>query len=584
MSAPKTRSIPGVLTLVLTVALAACGDSGTSGDGTRGEPSNPAPGPEDPPAEECATGESYDSTYDAIQQIVFERQGCTQDACHGSAKSGGLELTAGQSWANIYSVRAQGSSLALIEPGDEDRSYLWLKLAAATRPGQYQIAGSPMPSGLAAISENDLELLRTWIYAGAPETGNVLGTESFLEGCLPPAAPIEIEPLEPPAAGTGIQIKMPEWTLRGGEEFEGCFASVYDVTDQVPERFRSGNTFLWNKSEVRQDPQSHHLFLYMPLNNFAGGVDIYDPAFGEWTCAGGPMVGQPCDQGDLASCGDEGICTSEIVESFGCTGYGPSNVGFNTLIGGAGQPVFRTIFADGVFAPLPLKGVIYWNSHAFNLTSTEGTMHAAINYEFAKDTRFPISSIANFSAIFRPNALPYTRETYCNEHVLPQGMRLFEIYTHTHKRGERTWITLPDGTMIYENFSFSDPLQARFDPPLEFDSPNAEDRTLTYCGTYNNGVAPDGSPDPKTVSRLSLVRKAAGDQFGGNCEPLACAAGRVGEPCDGEGDDAACDSSPGSGDGWCDACRITGGESTENEMFNLFGFGYVDPVGAGAAE
>ena len=28
---------------------------------------------------------------------------------------------------------------------------------------------------------------------------------------------------------------------------------------------------------------------------------------------------------------------------------------------------------------------------------------------------------------------------------------------------------------------------------------------------------------------------------------------------------------PGAGDGWCDACPIAGGESTENEMFILLG-------------
>src|SRR5690606_30652936 len=65
------------------------------------------------------------------------------------------------------------------------------------------------------------------------------------------------------------------------------------------------------------------------------------------------------------------------------------------------------------------------------------------------------------------------------------------------------------------------------------------------------------------------------------CKPVACTAGRVGAPCNGEDDHAACDSSPGAGDGECDACPITGGESTENEMFNLFGLYYVDPAVAG---
>ncbi len=42
------------------------------------------------------------------------------------------------------------------------------------------------------------------------------------------------------------------------------------------------------------------------------------------------------------------------------------------------------------------------------------------------------------------------------------------------------------------------------------------------------------------------------------------------------GDDAACDSSPGAGDGFCDACQIMGGVTTENEMFGPSVDYYVD--------
>ena len=49
---------------------------------------------------------------------------------------------------------------------------------------------------------------------------------------------------------------------------------------------------------------------------------------------------------------------------------------------------------------------------------------------------------------------------------------------------------------------------------------------------------------------------------------LVCLAGCARSGVD---DDATCDSEPGAGDGWCDACAITGGESTENEMFLIPG-------------
>ncbi|MFM7737008.1 MAG: hypothetical protein ACKPBU_13635 [Alphaproteobacteria bacterium] len=575
-----------LLALVAAAALAqACGGSSGGGGPFQGGPTA-TPAPTSTPSQAtCEPGQdSFASTWDAVQKRIFERNGCAQDACHGSGRAGGLGLAAGDAYGNLVGVRSSASALSRVEIGDEERSFLWLKLAAATRPGSYPIAGSPMPIGRAPISEQDLELLRLWIYAGAPEEGVVNGTQALIDACLPDPEPIAIAPLPSPAPAEGFQLAMPEWELDPSSEFEGCFATYYDVSDQVPAAYldETGTQFAFGASEVRQDPQSHHVFLYYPTGNFSpGGVDVYDPAFGEWTCRGGSEPGTTCDPKDESDCGSGGLCASELKRSFGCIGYGPSSAGFTILIGGAGQPVSRDEYPAGVYGQLPTRGVIYWNSHAFNLTAKPGTMHVALNYEYTAERRYVVSGVSDFSAIFRPNAAPYTRETYCNDHVLQRGTRLFSLSTHTHKRGKHTWITLADGTQIYDNYSYTDPVQAKWDPALAFDSPDPSQRILRYCGTYENGIAPDGSPDPETVTRLSKLRKANPSSFGNVCKPVACTAGRIAAPCDGENDDAACDSSPGAGDGECDACPITGGESTENEMFNLFGLYWVDPAGAG---
>lgn len=53
------------------------------------------------------------------------------------------------------------------------------------------------------------------------------------------------------------------------------------------------------------------------------------------------------------------------------------------------------------------------------------------------------------------------------------------------------------------------------------------------------------------------------------CAPVACVAGKIGAACQGGSDSAACDSAAGAGDGWCDACPINAGQTTEDEMFVL---------------
>jgi hypothetical protein len=232
---------------------------------------------------------------------------------------------------------------------------------------------------------------------------------------------------------------------------------------------------------------------------------------------------------------------------------------------------------DGVFAQIPLKGILYWNSHAFNLTDEDHVLNGRLNFTFARDQRFPVRPIFEARYVFAPNAEPFTTQTVCGEHVLPQGARLFALTSHTHQRGKLFQAWAPDGSQIFENRVYNDPVKQSFEPPLAFDSADPKERTIRYCALYNNGVNEDGSPNVETVTRASRVPESARRTIGG-CSPVACVAGRIGAACGGTGaeHDRTCDSSPGAADGLCDACRITGGESTENEMFLLIGQYFID--------
>ena len=160
----------------------------------------------------------------------------------------------------------------------------------------------------------------------------------------------------------------------------------------------------------------------------------------------------------------------------------------------------------------------------------------------------------------------------------PEEQLSFAGDRHTHQRGEEFCIEDPAGSRIYDTFIYSDPLVQSYQPPMYFNSPNAADRRLTYCATYNNGVAPDGSPD------VSTVRSRSTTPTNGNlCQPVACSDGLVGAPCSGPSDHATCDSVPGADDGFCDACAITAGVTTEDEMFVLITSTFVPepPIATG---
>jgi hypothetical protein len=572
LTATGMRTLRGVLTLALLFALVGCGGGG-GGSSTSApvtEPTPPGAPVPSPGSGECSV--SYDGTFDAIQDLIFARHGCTADACHGSARSGGLDLRRDAAYANLIEVIATGSALPRVAPGDNDRSYLWLKLAAKTLPGSVTIGGSPMPIGDTTLSEDELELVRLWIKGGAPETETVGDAVGLVDGCLPPPEPVTIRPLTPPPAGEGLQLVMPPYDLPAASEREVCFAQYYDVSDQVPPEYlnETGTMFRIAISDLRQDPESHHLILL----RYEG--DEPPSAFGDFTCRGGQRAGQPCDATDTQACGD-GFCAGPVVDAFACVGFGPGGTSAITLpqILVAQQSQERQELRDGVYAEIPVRGLWVWNSHAFNLTTRDHSMNGRINYWFAQDQVSPVVRIFDISKIFAQSVAPFGNQTICNDLTLPVGTRLFNLISHTHKRGKHFWVDGPDGSMIYENFVYNDPLNKYYDPPLAFDSQDPAERTLHYCAFYENGLAADGSPDPATVKRRSITPENAI----GTCQPVACTTGRVGEACAGAEDDAACESSPGAGDGDCDACVVIGGNSTEDEMFILIGAYYREGGG-----
>jgi hypothetical protein len=638
-------------------------------------------------AEECDNG-SFDGTFELIQQAIFERRGCAEATCHGAAAAGGLDLRPDVAYDNLISAPAQTvppgriPGLKRVVPGQKDQSLLFLNLAAATLPAQWTAPLRAMPLGLDPLTVNELEALREWIEQGAPRTGTVPGTGELLDACLPPAKPIDIDPLEPPAPGTGVQVRMPKWVLPKDSETEVCFVSYYDVSDQVPAEYRgpNGDTFRYNTNQIRQDPLSHHLI----ITYYAGMAAPDDPIWGEFRCRGGEREGESCEPTDLEFCGS-GLCGSEPKRAVACNGFGPGDRdtagrGF----AGTQEASSQRVFPAGVFGEAPLKGLLIWNSHAFNLTDEDGKLEAWVNFEFAPPTEqiSLVRGIFNTGAIFSMNVPAFAAAEVCNFNQFPDDTRLFELNSHTHKRGKRfrtflgrwacqggandgaacspfgpdTSFETPDicagapcgspippalgdcngdgkltvtdlvtgvalalrtrpfsacraadgdgdrevsvaelvqmvrtalepleyrnaeDSLLYTNFVYNDPTVLLFDPPMPLSGSSIAARTLTYCALYDNGYA---DPDEvKSRSTSPPTPLGVPGLLGGPCvTPTGCTAGRVGEACSGANTaarDASCDSSPGAGDGICDACPLRGGVTTEDEMFILMGAYYVD--------
>jgi hypothetical protein len=634
------------------------------------------------PAGETDCEQEFDSTFALIQKAIFENKGCTSAACHDrQTAQGGLDLSPEVAYDNLVDQPVESvpaelyPGLKRVIPGRKADSLLWLNLASATLPDQWQAPLRPMPLGLPPLTVDELEAVRLWIEEGATRNGVVAGTGELLNACLPPPSPLEVEPLPPPPPGTGVQIRAPHQVLPANREREVCFISYFDLTDQVPEEFLSpdGRSFRFKNLEARQDPHSHHAVVIV----YKGTTDIHDPVWGPFACRGGERDGEACEPTDLGACGADALCASPPTPSLACIGFGPGDAGigvaedslFNTMSSSAGD-------VDGVYDEAPLKGILVWNSHAFNLTDREAKLDMWINFEFAKpeEQLRKLRRLVDVSAISKMNPPAYGVDEVCHAYVAPPNAEFIDMSSHEHKRGKRFRVfqgaftceggpnhgdpcspfgpdpglplrdlcsgspctsRLPprigdcnrdmqvtidelvtgvgialeltpmsacpasdgnkDGSvsvselvgcvnaaaepefrdagesLIYSSFTYVDPTVVRFEPRLVLGgglSTRAQ-RTLTYCGLYDNGFT-----NPDEVKRNSQT-----PANGRPCHPTHCAEGAVGRPCVGSSTaerDRSCDSSAGSGDGFCDACSAGFGVSTEDEMFVLTGTYLLD--------
>jgi hypothetical protein len=617
----------------------------------------------------------FDGTFELIEKVIFQDRGCTSSGCHDASAQGGLVLLPGVAYDNLIDQPVQSVSaeqfpgLLRVVPGRKDRSLLWLNVAAATRPDLWKAPKQPMPIGFRPLLQNELDLLSMWFDYGAPRQGVVPGTGELVNACLPEPEPLRVEPLPAPAPGVGLQIRAPHQILPPNSERETCFVSYYDFTGQVPEEFLgpNGDVMRVKSIEGRQDPLSHHAVVI----TYKGTTPIDSPIWGPFACRGGERDGQACEPTDTEFCGADGACGSPPVHSLACIGYGPGDAS----IGNGSESLFSTMATgvrgvEGVYEEVPLKGILVWNSHAFNVTDSPAHLDIWINFEFApKEEQLRLlTRVVDISKIFAPSAPAFGTDLVCQHYVVPPDVSVLDLASHVHKRGRRFRVfagrfacsggpshgepclpldadadfPLPDicagapclsrqppeagdcnqdlnvstaelltavgialgrramddctridadddrkvtidelvmavdaamnpgrmrygaDSLFYTSITYADPLILSFNPPMQLGGTDRldEERTLTYCAEYDNGFL-----DPSTVKRNSRV-----PTNGVPCSPTHCAEGNVGDPCAGGSRverDRSCDSAPGRGDGFCDACRVTFGVTTDDEMFVL---------------
>jgi hypothetical protein len=114
-------------------------------------------------------GGGGDGDFATIQTEIFN-QTCVQASCHDAAtRQGGLDLTAGVSYGNLVDVPPQNAVAVAagdlrVTPGSPEQSFLYRKVTGELAAGE----GGRMPLGATPLSPSEIQLIESWIVAGAP--------------------------------------------------------------------------------------------------------------------------------------------------------------------------------------------------------------------------------------------------------------------------------------------------------------------------------------------------------------------------------------------------------------------------------
>jgi hypothetical protein len=100
-------------------------------------------------------------TLTELQTSIFTPV-CAVDGCHAPPAQQGMNLTAGNTYANTVGVDAvELPPFKRVVPNHSADSYLYMKLA-----GDPRILGDRMPEG-GILTATELDMVRAWIDAGA---------------------------------------------------------------------------------------------------------------------------------------------------------------------------------------------------------------------------------------------------------------------------------------------------------------------------------------------------------------------------------------------------------------------------------
>lgn len=414
------------------------------------------------------TAPDENSAYHDIQEYIFDKS-CANSACHAApANSANLNLTYDYSYEDLVGREpdnpvAAAAGMKLVDPGNPENSFLLTKLIGPTEPAQ----GSRMPLSAGILHNGKIEAVRTWIAAGAPQTGKIedigdLGVLRDPEETFQP-------PLAPPP-GQGYQLHLPPYKIEPGTEREVFYAT--QVSDENGDPIE-GDIFI-NGYEIFYPTGSHHFILYR----------LTEKAIAEGIIHAGTTPGIGVDPKHIFRELDP-----DDPQALGNLGN------HRFFVAGTQTEDFSFEFPEGVALRLPGDTMFDLNSHYINLLGTETLIgEVYINLYTLPPEEVKYEAIEIFVSNTDINVPPgLTRITqmdwYIEDELELRGaapdavLNIMMLTSHMHRHGELFEINqMSTNELLHRSVAYDDAPITFYDPPLVLDATDG----LSFQCTHNN--------------------------------------------------------------------------------------------------
>ena len=415
------------------------------------------------------------STYSEVYNIL--QSNCL--GCHeGANPQGNLDFSGTQN--EVYDLLieqaptnpfAQSMDYKLVDQGYPDRSTLYRKVndglyhSSEMEPGE----GNVMPpNNLPTLADADKELIRQWIFFGAPKSGKVINKATletyYNDGGIP-----HLERPEPPAAGEGFQLYLGSIFLKPNEEREYIYK--YELKNPEPIEI--------HKLDVAMSTNSHHFLFFK-----------FDP-------------GADADE-------DEGLEEVTVLSSI--TGEAIAITSDTEMIGGWAYSGAYDL-PKGTAYIWPENTVLKFNYHIKNYSQTEVAPIDLYVNVYTQESGTALHEMRSDFQLYDPFLLSIppgeksftwnlTNFAYANNN---DSVHLWVVGAHTHQYGTDFDIYLRNpgggkGEQIYEgyfNFDYSfnqgyydyaEPPMRVFDEMISIKEKDGLYITADYNNTTNNTV------------------------------------------------------------------------------------------------